>query len=869
MVEKIKNDSEKIKSNEKLDLKNDPEYKLLYKNFWKVKILDKNNNPVSKDNLPDFYKKIKEESFKQIDKVLQNSKSNVVELFWSKEKFEEAVFKEALDFSIGYWIIRKDLLSLKDHVSGLLEFNYKSKDDFKNAFRNFYIWKEDADFIKKTYGTEKITWQQSKKLGNILSCFGIGGNYSNLISWKLNKENITLLSQLSGNFWDLPNFSGKKYFWYLKNLWLIQNWKIGINTAIDIIWLLQWKVDFIQNINWEKIDNNKIFIYDLASYSIFEQSILDKINDKNFWDEVSFLIKNIWLSNTSDLFDIYFKNLSTKNEILHKTAWWLWPNKSELINNLSIKIWEKNKDKFINIIHNLFPEYSYNKKNFETSKFQHIDKFILLFTNTDFNNKKFEENLAQDINNEFSQKTNKPFKYNQIESYKPKIITFLWNFFKKDGWIDNLKKQLSKWNIKDPINYMVQDFLNKETDWKDLKDSASRKLLNKLFYSIFSKYAEKIAKYWETKDILSSSTFQKLEKTIELKSKDINPYQASITSYYLCEYAIKNNNWKIDNKLLNSPWFKEFLEKNIWINIQNIKHKTTIVNGKKVKVMNTNDFDNNLFNNLNLWDETFTINEKTIEDFKQNNKLEEIAEKYKQMWYEWYIHYEEQVENEKKLLKETGSISKTIPINKSELFKNSQNLQKIDIKSKEKDGIYTIEAMIPGEKNIIQIKSLSIKDANSSLIKEITWKQFWINISFDNWSADDFSKIINTDITKWSLNWQDIENIKKFYQTYAVELVENGDLPKKFLRENNLKISDIYNNFDNFSKAFSSWMKSHLSLWGIKPLWNEFYIDKFNPTVKQVIEHKYEWNKIKENTLDKQNIWIFWKIKNFFWKIKI
>ena len=162
-----------------------------------------------------------------------------------------------------------------------------------------------------------------------------------------------------------------------------------------------------------------------------------------------------------------------------------------------------------------------------------------------------------------------------------------------------------------------------------------------------------------------------------------------------------------------------------------------IYNNKKI---DSADSSENFLSNFILPEnKEYEIDKKSLESIKQDQALLDKIQEYKQMGYEGYIHYMEQIENEKKLLKEMGTISKEISSNESLLFSNSkENSDEIEIKSTQIGGVHIIESKLPGTDKIIQVESLTKEDANKELLKELTKYQFGMKISFDNWTPDDF-----------------------------------------------------------------------------------------------------------------------------------
>ena len=639
-----------------------------------------------------------------------------------------------------------------------------------------------------------------------------------------------------------------------------KDWRIDINVLLSLIGLVQNISDDVINKNLKNLSleqKKDIIAYSLLHlFSEKDQKFLKK---ELGTDNIVFLIKNIWIQNSFELLKHLLKDKKWK------TNW----NIDSIVGKYSIFISEKNKGKFLDIIKKF--DLDYSEDRFEASKVENIKKFIVLFTNSDFDKKKLEKNMdlifenVKGLNNE---------KRNQIKKFLVNFLTW--------EWLNELKHKLYEWKINDPISYI----LTKLSSQINVDRGKIKSLYNSL-YTLFTNYANKLVKKSKTETILSTDTFKKVEKDLELNSKgEINPYQASIVAYYACEYAVKNNNWKIDNNLLRKTEFIDYLKQKIWIknkkeNKIGNNRKTSIVEqpGNLVRQMidvwdtgfsNANlyqFFSDNFLSNFSL-SGTYEIDKKTLEELKQDQSLLDKIQEYKKMGYEGYIRYMEQIENEKKLLKETGwTISREIPLN--EVDKSLLEWwNEVNISTKEIGWIYKVIAVLPEKKHAIEVVSLTKEDANKELLKELTKYQFGIKISFDNWTPDDFWKLIDTDITKWILTSKDLDEIKEFYQVYAINLLENDILPKDFLSKNWLELKDVYDNFTDFAKHFSEWMKNHMSIWWLKPIWTVFYIDVFDPTIRKVIDEKYKWSEIKEKILDNQNDYgILEKAKWFIKKI--
>ena len=852
----------KIDNNEKkehLDLKNDKLYKKLLQAVKNkedsVKVIDAKRNEISIQELPEFYEKIQKQTQDGITSVLENLKKTakahydkLITIFWSEEDFINDIFDTYLNSRISSWEVSEKAFSKnywEDYIWGLVEFDYKSKSDFIEAFKSFYISKEDAKSVKEYFWDNKFTWQEAQKLNEILSSFEVWNYYEDSISGKLSERSKELLYSIELISIDV-DFSDEETFSWLKSLNLIKNWKIDVNTAIQIVAFTQWKIDYVLDVNGKPLNKkelNTLLLYSLADDNKDLQKFEKVISTYNLENDLYFLIKTFWVDDVSEILN--FNNPEGFRVNAEKYL---------------IKVTEDKKEKFISIVKKILPDYS--KEDFEKAKFDRIEDFLKLFMNSKIN---FAE-LDQIVDSYFKETID-----NQVSA---KLIkSFLRQFLTSDS-LRELKSKLINSEIKDPIDFFISKF---ELFLKSNGESADTDEVKYILFNVFTTYAKKLAKQTNIETITSSDSFKKLEKKFELSGA--NPYQAGILAYHISQYAIDKNNGVIDDNLLRSEGLKQYLQEklNLWIRVvaSSTKEWANVwINSWLSSTKNILD----LLPKITL-SETLHIDKKTIEEVKQNNKFLETIEKYEKMWYEGYLRYVEQIENEKKLVEQQWGVITTVKdFNEQDFPEFKWGNKNISVFSTEEAWLYNVKVKIPSKEwnksVVIETIALTPEAANKSILLKITDLYFGLPISFETWQADDFQGIIFSNISERILTDKDLVEMKKFYKTYALLLLkENKVNVKHFLNLNWIDLNNIDNNdeFIKFGKAFSAWIKDHLWLSWLKLAGskNTFYkLDKFNPLVKKAIQSKDKWSALKEEILDNSiDNWIFAKAKSFIKKI--
>ncbi len=852
-IESFKN----VETTEKVDnFQNDEAYKKLL-SMKEVKVdIDWKNKVLSKQELPEFYKNLKSEAVDTIKAIVNNSNSNVLKFFDNdSDKFANEVFNKYFShhLDVSTWINRnfvgKEIWN--NSLVSLLKLNFKNKEDFFEAFQNVYIKEKTMDFLKWLFSNDKnISWQNVQKVNNILSSFELWDKYSDYTFWKITDDSLELLNKVNALDLSIADLSS---FWYddksrLKKLNLINSeWKLNVNTAIQVVAFLQWKIDKIVDINGNELSEDQkqqLTLYALESIWLDNKKYDKFVKEHNLKSDLIFLVHTIWLNNTADLFDNLIDN---KWKDINKIVW-----------KYAINVWELQKERFLKIVNKINKEQKYTEKEFESSKQEQIKQFLALFL--DANPSETINKLTDDLVHQLQIKDQS--KYENLK----KLISFV---FSKEE-ISKIQQWLLDGTINDPIKAIYEKLKNSNDKLSAILNSKGKQI-KKILYAYFLDYSKKILTKNKLDIFSSDSSFWKIEK--DLEKNGLNSYQASVVAYYTSEYVTnwkwkEKYKWQITSALFKDKDFQEFLKNKLRAK----KHKQDGDINSTVDEMVGKDSISKLIKQLSniKLPESISFGKGTIESLKQNNLLAEKIQQYEEMWYSGYVHYVEQIENEKNLLKETGASVEKVPVNNSLLFKNNPewNSEKIEIKSKEVDWLHIVEARIPGTNEVIEVKSLTKEQANKALLWDLTQAQFWIKLFFDNWTADDLWKIFETDITKEVLTSDDLNSLKEFYQTYAVYLIKNNIVKKDFFSENWLELKDIYENFDRFAKAFSSWLKDHLSVGWIKSLANEFYIDPFDSSVKEILDNKYRWKEIKEEILDNNwNSWVFGKIRWFMQKL--
>ncbi len=827
---------------------------------------------------------------------IKNDKSELWQQI-SKNKLAEFI---SLTISQKWYILYNDFEEYNDFDTNSLDTNTDNKDTLKNKIfneynifskffkkwdnilyfsRSYYIFNianKDENYINSFIKSiDKILWKNNNSKLNLDERLILAWQiYSFIENTPLKDKNSDFITQLDDNQikFLLNKFSYDSLFYISYKDIDLKN--IKLDEFIAILQIAYWEnpPKSVQEKLYKKINISNKILKD----KIIEQSIKYNFNnDKklvlNFFEQTKKENINIKLTDIKKLSE-FIRIKSEKN---------VEKNKTYLLNFLS----KFPKDKFEKIVQNLIDNnliewkdlwidnslfwiWVYHKKltvNEVISVFNtSIQQSLKLFANI---SSKWitKEQIENFLDNE----------KNIIKQWKKEIIEYkLLSFFKNDTNIKIIKEKFIRSNREDYTKILI-DQLIKDWFWDLLKND---KFIEKfildfntflLGQNIKNNQFDKLVK-------VSNDIREEVEKAVIKANKNM-PYTKilwistvlsnSIAKLAIEKYKIK----KIDNLKkfvqkhsyeLEKSWFMFLFKNNL-----NKNNKQYITQNLELwwkwnsKKENPSVMIYNLAKYLPESSVWVNYQQETT-----NPTPAKIPKKFLHMSYEWYLRYKEWLENDKKILQTTKTLTQEISANKSMLFKNSQ-INKLEIKSTEIDWIYILEIALPATNKIVQIKSLFMKDANYEAIRFVLKEKIWIWISFEKWSWDDINKLISeeTDFTREPLSNRDFNNIQSFFQVYLYKLYTNWNFPKEFFRKNNLKIQDLVRKPNNFLMLFWEWMKTRLVFSDFKLEWNDIYVEESNLT-KSLLQNKYNWGYIKEKIIEdwnKRNIfkWLWWFFK--------
>ena len=827
---------------------------------------------------------------------IKNDKSELWQQI-SKNKLAEFI---SLTISQKWYILYNDFEEYNDFDTNSLDTNTDNKDTLKNKIfneynifskffkkwdnilyfsRSYYIFNianKDENYINSFIKSiDKILWKNNNSKLNLDERLILAWQiYSFIENTPLKDKNSDFITQLDDNQikFLLNKFSYDSLFYISYKDIDLKN--IKLDEFIAILQIAYWEnpPKSVQEKLYKKINISNKILKD----KIIEQSIKYNFNnDKklvlNFFEQTKKENINIKLTDIKKLSE-FIRIKSEKN---------VEKNKTYLLNFLS----KFPKDKFEKIVQNLIDNnliewkdlwidnslfwiWVYHKKltvNEVISVFNtSIQQSLKLFANI---SSKWitKEQIENFLDNE----------KNIIKQWKKEIIEYkLLSFFKNDTNIKIIKEKFIRSNREDYTKILI-DQLIKDWFWDLLKND---KFMEKfildfntflLGQNIKNNQFDKLVK-------VSNDIREEVEKAVIKANKNM-PYTKilwistvlsnSIAKLAIEKYKIK----KIDNLKkfvqkhsyeLEKSWFMFLFKNNL-----NKNNKQYITQNLELwwkwnsKKENPSVMIYNLAKYLPESSVWVNYQQETT-----NPTPAKIPKKFLHMSYEWYLRYKEWLENDKKILQTTKTLTQEISANKSMLFKNSQ-INKLEIKSTEIDWIYILEIALPATNKIVQIKSLFMKDANYEAIRFVLKEKIWIWISFEKWSWDDINKLISeeTDFTREPLSNRDFNNIQSFFQVYLYKLYTNWNFPKEFFRKNNLKIQDLVRKPNNFLMLFWEWMKTRLVFSDFKLEWNDIYVEESNLT-KSLLQNKYNWGYIKEKIIEdwnKKNIfkWLWWFFK--------
>jgi len=146
----------------------------------------------------------------------------------------------------------------------------------------------------------------------------------------------------------------------------------------------------------------------------------------------------------------------------------------------------------------------------------------------------------------------------------------------------------------------------------------------------------------------------------------------------------------------------------------------------------------------------------------------------------------------------------------------------------------------------------------------------YINLDL-KWNPDQLNKVISsqTDITKDAVNTEDLKDTSSFLQNYIYKTFhkDGNDKSKKFLKDNDLNIYDLYNKPEDFSQRFIQGMKKQVNMW-----WFQAEFDSFKLDLSWLSENYFDKNLIKKHkeevvengreSFEKKDSWIFSSLTN-------
>ena len=818
----------------------------------------------------DDYLKIKKQAINKVTNILQNYESSSKILSFFDNSVEKLVSCLSIMYVNKIFIpafqgkkLNKYLLTQyftnyiwKFKLPSLLSVDtYKNKMDFLNAYERFWVKAKQVNFIKQLFGKEKYTWQEAKKLNAILEHFKVADIK---ISGQLaDKQKLTKVQDnpMTFTFRDIKIKSSSLF----KKLWLL-SWEniLDINIMLDVVLFLQGKTDNVRLPNGKNLsnDNKLVLVKEILKWSTDNDSLLEsKIEKYQMANDLVLLVRNIGIKNTL--------NLIMNSPNVGRLEW--------LLSTLVVTIPSSNLNIIKEILNKLSPNYDVSK--LETLKSSKILDFLQTFMKAWVS----KAELTKTCNSLLSKLPISP-------DLKNKLLDFTIDFFMGEKII-NMLHLLVKWKIHNPFDYLINQYIFYlwTLDY-EVKKSKYRRLIGDFFVKIFKKYSKKAIDRERINVVTSLPLFKKIEDTLE--SSGLNSYQASLITYYIIDYYRKIKK-PITKDVLTSDDFKQYLKQHISSNINNVDKffankfwiklsildkiitkffskphskdsvSTSVVD--KLSASINKKFPDGLNKNLDNDTKSALDSINQLDKLNELDSLDRVVDKYSKEFDKGYTAYVEKQSAEKKLLHNSDwVIANKLPIDSKNLsdedFSKFSKTSQADfvLVSSFNNGIHEIKVKLPWEKQILHVESLSKEKANKEIFKEFMISKFWINLSFDNWTADDFAKILDMDITKDSIKEEDFKNLEAFFQTYVMSLIQDGIISKDFLRKYNLSPKDVYSSINryDFFRCLNQELKSKLKLGGLKSLWDNFYFDLFDPGVKEILSSKYKWKSMKESVLD-------------------
>lgn len=726
----------------------------------------------------------------------------------------------------------KDLIGLSlifakkwDRMSQNFDYNYL----YQRLWLEASDWYDPNSFRARLY--IKIKDERKSMLWNIgrdeVSSYGFPWG-SNNYSFNLGDSSSHLIGQPKP--WDL-------------NLYSLAAWKAT----------RPWLKGFAANFNYfQKFSKNFDKIFGLLDYSTFQKlSFLgdDKGKNKGVLEELK-AHNDIWreLNDTEDrkVFVNYMNSkLSKDNQIgnpdvdtyferirygveKHWVAVMFWIKNEDVRNNLIsewftlewfILEWDKSRD--LSIPGSLFEDL------FNWEEFEEImnnpkpERFLHDFTNLLF--RKF-----SDIDNNDLKKQN----FKNVEKIAFSLLNNIWDQIISDYRFDK-----------------TYDLMSKNNNFKALTEKSVVNALTEL-ESDKSKDEEFLQKIQELKLVLGKKEWNII----------LNWFRYGIAYYFFEE----SGPWdKLDKAFIdkNIDWIKQsfvdFLISNqsTWegTDNENKRHPLWMTPEQLWEV-----FDSILVNFQAGVAETPVYFWEDWEVLKRNlsniSILKSEMEQARKLWYERYMEYVSQREQDKELLQNNwGLISNSISV--SESMFDTQASEWVQTKFKKEDWIYIFQMRLPWEEDIIQVQSLNCQVWNQELMYQYFHRQYDLPLEF-TWNADMLNKLVtsSTDVSREGIGSGDIANIDNFFKNYIYKrFYENWwTKEKNFLKENNLNIYDMYSKPHEFMNHFSQAMRN--SVW-----WIEIDFDKYKIGLDTI-----DWSYFDKDVFRKTENEVFSKWREFY-----
>jgi len=858
------------------------------------------------------------DSYKNIIHFLNNTWFNLLDIFNSLPDDKKNIegIKDNLNFLSNTisifkkvdkdWDILKDIEFTSFFTTALYWYNYENLDENK-------IWK-----LVSIYKEKILKWKTEKEKKNILITNFIG----DLTDWWENlplyeSKNFDNLQSIviEGNEWT-SELTWDKLF----DLWLL-NHNLYVSDIdadkLDLSHPISFKIFNLYNyLKWYYIDYNKLLakwqkvsIDELIVLNLFlskKENILKNALGNKYEIMLQNIAKKFWKNNINEVKSmIYDDFLST---II------LWPTDKKILDNFKKMFYKLPLYKAKRLLFSIGSFFSYlnlkDKKNYiftynilkqevlENAMYMNLGdrKELLIWINKILDEKKViwldwikkidekdvEKKHKQEINDLLliSRWIDKINIENVIKWFKSdwfeirnfhEVKSILKDMFSKDN-IEQFKKEFSNGNFSTPLEFFVSKLEEKNLfnyiikKWKNPIDNSSK-------HNITFKLMQFVLKQikWETilktKELIewnkiinniidtSANKYFKIDNPQEKLKKDL---ALANLKYEIGSALVKKNQDTITKDFLNKNK-KNILEKiqkqfGVWVK-KLWKLSTYYLNIVKV-------YDDLI---KNLPEAGVKLDKKLINELKENKEIiknvEKDFQKYKELWYEWYMAYIEEIETRKKLLlnDSNGSMKTYVPISESP-FRNKGDSWKVETIYEEIWWIHTIYMKIPWKDNIVRVDALHLADANNELISSYFEEICGLNINLKG-SVDDLNKFVSeqTDISKDAICSQDFDeiNLKAQNIIYHNFYVNGWQKEKDFLKKNNIQDPYLlYTKPREFWERFSKWLKKETSIWGIKPDINGYTIDlaMLDKNLLDIEKAK----KTKEKILDT------WQNKNIF-----